>query len=72
MRLLSSAMQIKGSESQLKPVKDKVRAAVKKRRLRLEEFFEPFDVTRTKKVRVARHCSHLELVERAHDHSDRL
>ncbi|CAM9155153.1 unnamed protein product [Ectocarpus sp. 4 AP-2014] len=41
---------IKGSESQLKPVKDKVRAAVKKRRLRLEEFFQPFDVTRTKKV----------------------
>ncbi|CAB1116756.1 unnamed protein product [Ectocarpus sp. CCAP 1310/34] len=43
-------MQIKGSESQLKPVKDKVRAAVKKQRLRLEEFFQPFDVTRTKKV----------------------
>ncbi|CAM9296741.1 unnamed protein product, partial [Ectocarpus sp. 12 AP-2014] len=41
---------IKGSESQLKPVKDKVRAAVKKQRLRLEEFFQPFDVTRTKKV----------------------
>ncbi|CAM9198963.1 unnamed protein product [Ectocarpus sp. 8 AP-2014] len=41
---------IKGSESQLKPVKDKVRTAVKKRRLRLEEFFQPFDVTRTKKV----------------------
>ncbi|CAM9108925.1 unnamed protein product [Ectocarpus sp. 12 AP-2014] len=41
---------IKGSESQLKPVKDKVRAAVKKQRLRLEEFFQPFDVTLTKKV----------------------
>eukprot|EP00903_Cladosiphon_okamuranus_P012495 g11700.t1 len=41
---------IKGTESQLKPIKDKVRAAVKKRRLRLEEFFQPFDVTRTKKV----------------------
>ncbi|CAM9953786.1 unnamed protein product [Pylaiella littoralis] len=41
---------IKGSESQLRPVKDKVRAAVKKRRLRLEEFFQPFDVTSTKKV----------------------
>ncbi|CAM9943648.1 unnamed protein product [Scytosiphon promiscuus] len=40
----------KGTDSQLKPVKDKVRAAVKKRRLRLEEFFQPFDVTRTKKV----------------------
>ena len=42
--------QIKGSGSHLRPVKDKVRAAVKKRRLRLEEFFEPFDATHTKKV----------------------
>ena len=42
--------QIKGSGSHLRPVKDKVRAAVKNRRLRLEEFFQPFDAMHTKKV----------------------
>lgn len=42
--------QLKGSQSLLRPVKDKVRSEVKGRKLRLEEFFLPFDLHNNKKV----------------------
>lgn len=45
------AVNVQGPEGVVRKLKDRLRAICKRRRIRLQEFFEQFDVHHIKKVR---------------------